>query len=323
MKLLGSLASGQPSDSVSYTTPPKYRGFSFIGHVGEQADVWVRSDDGDAVAWVVDNSFNRLAQNDDADSTSLDAHITLKLPANSPETSQKYYIIFTEYSGNAAHFTVEVVVTGSTSGNVFTPVDCRVNSGLPPLAGRWKDDINANELDVTINVLARDSFDQGRLIAKYATPGKACRNPDHQGNRVPFPIDFEGTVSSGGAITGSIYWCNTQTMSGDTFTTGIGRGDISLKESDDGKKLRGSFKGANGTESITFTRLSMPVLPSLRRQAIAQLSAETKIYAEPSIASAVKQTAQAGAKFVIAEITLDTNGGPAWYRVDNGGASAR
>jgi hypothetical protein len=71
---------------------------------------------------------------------------------------------------------------------------------------------------------------------------------------VSFQTDFEGEYSDR-TITGVIYWCSTRAVAGRSFTTGIGSGSVSLEASADGMTLSGHFVGANGTESISFTRV--------------------------------------------------------------------
>jgi hypothetical protein len=106
MTIVGSLDYGQTSSSTRYTRTPRYRAFKFAGNEGDQVDVWVRSQDGgDAVAWVLDNGFHVLASNDDADDTTLDAHVSVTLPANASAT---HYIVFRDYWTSTADFSVEL-----------------------------------------------------------------------------------------------------------------------------------------------------------------------------------------------------------------------
>ena len=105
MKTLGTLTYGQTSASKLYTKSPKYRAYRFDGAVGDKVDVWVRSNDGDAVAWLVDKSFHVIASNDDADGTTFDSHLVATLPASSSTT---HWIIYREYAKANAHFTVEL-----------------------------------------------------------------------------------------------------------------------------------------------------------------------------------------------------------------------
>ncbi|HTJ43245.1 MAG TPA: hypothetical protein VL463_14165 [Kofleriaceae bacterium] len=105
MKIVGSLDYGQTSDRVTYSKTPRYRTFKFGGSEGDQIDVWVRSEDGDALAWVLDNHWHILGKNDDADGTTLDAHIKVTLEKSDSIT---HYIVFRDYDWKKSHFTVEL-----------------------------------------------------------------------------------------------------------------------------------------------------------------------------------------------------------------------
>jgi hypothetical protein len=105
MKLLGQLAYGKVSDDVTYSKSPKYRAFKFFGKEGDKVDLWVRSGDGDAVAWLLDGHFHVVATNDDAAPDTFDAHIETTLPASSLKT---HYIVFREYGYAKATFSVQL-----------------------------------------------------------------------------------------------------------------------------------------------------------------------------------------------------------------------
>jgi hypothetical protein len=107
IELVGSLDYGQTSDPVAYSNPPRYRAFKFGGQKGDQVDIRVRSQDGDAVAWLLDNNYNILARNDDADGT-LDSHITATLPGNSDPSIITYLIVFRDAWLLDATFTVQL-----------------------------------------------------------------------------------------------------------------------------------------------------------------------------------------------------------------------
>jgi len=126
MKLLGSLDYGQTSDEVQYKNPPRFRAFKFGGHAGDQVDVWVRStNNGDAVAWLLDDSYKVITHNDDAPEGGLDAHMTATLPANSDPSIITYYIVFRDYDLHNKKFTVEL--QGKPTTDFFscqTDADC-------------------------------------------------------------------------------------------------------------------------------------------------------------------------------------------------------
>src|SRR5882757_6425552 len=83
LKLVGSLSYGETSQPVKYTSSPKFRAFKLGGQKGDQVEIDVKSKSGDAVAWLVDNSYKVVATNDDAGPTTLDSHISATLPGNS------------------------------------------------------------------------------------------------------------------------------------------------------------------------------------------------------------------------------------------------
>lgn len=118
MKIAGSLGYGQ-TQAVTYSKSPRYRAVKFAGNAGDQVDVWVRSADGDAVAWVLDNGFHVLASNDDADDSTLDARLTLTLPANASAT---HYVVFRDYTLAPSHFTV--ALAGAAATTCHLDADC-------------------------------------------------------------------------------------------------------------------------------------------------------------------------------------------------------
>jgi len=105
MKIVGSLDYGQTSDPVRYNRHPRFRAFKFAGDAGDQVDVWVRSADGDPIAWVLDDSFRVIGSNDDADGSTFDSHIQLTLPEH---PSRTHYIVFRDYWLHPGMFTVEL-----------------------------------------------------------------------------------------------------------------------------------------------------------------------------------------------------------------------
>lgn len=107
MKLLGTIDYGQTTAAIKYTKSPRYRAYKFNGYEGDRIDVWVRSAKGDAVAWILDGSFNVLASNDDADDNTLDAHMFFTLPASEKVT---HYLVYRDYSLSTATFSVDLAI---------------------------------------------------------------------------------------------------------------------------------------------------------------------------------------------------------------------
>jgi hypothetical protein len=104
MKIVGSLAVGQTSATVRYSKSPIYRGFTLAAKGPALLDFWVRSKQGDSVAWLLDSKYKILAVNDDADDTTYDSHIRYELPGG----GASYYIVFRDYSYESHNFAVEV-----------------------------------------------------------------------------------------------------------------------------------------------------------------------------------------------------------------------
>lgn len=108
MKILGTVDYGHTTSSLKYTSAPRYRAYKFDGFEGDRVDVWVRSSNGgDAVAWVLDGSFNVLGSNDDATDSTLDSHIVMTL---GPSTKTTHYVVYRDYSLSSAKFAVNLAV---------------------------------------------------------------------------------------------------------------------------------------------------------------------------------------------------------------------
>jgi hypothetical protein len=108
VRLLGSIEPGQ-TKVASYANPPRYRAYKFGGQKGDVVTVDVKSPNGDALAWVLDDSGKTLAFNDDANG-SLDAQIKLTLPGNANPDIITYYVVFREYRHHRATFRVSLAV---------------------------------------------------------------------------------------------------------------------------------------------------------------------------------------------------------------------
>ena len=111
MSVVGTLLHGETSGLVGYIHPPRYRAFQFAAAEHDRFDIWVASEDGDAVAWVLDTNFHALGWNDDAHKGTTDAHIALTIPSNQPV----FYIVFREYNLAFSHFRVQLKWRGHDS----------------------------------------------------------------------------------------------------------------------------------------------------------------------------------------------------------------
>jgi hypothetical protein len=162
MKIMGSLDFGQTSAIVSYTKSPRYRAFKLAANTGDTIDAWVRSTHGDAVAWLLDDSFGVIASNDDADTTTTDAHLVATMPASASAT---HYIVFRDYGLESHQFTVELA-GGSQFGACATDADCVA----VPLGGCCPDGTLA-----AVNATEVDAYAASRACAR---PPTTC--PAHQ-----------------------------------------------------------------------------------------------------------------------------------------------
>lgn len=143
-KMVGSLDYGQKA-TADYTRKPRYRAFKFGGQKGDQVDIWVRSQDGDAVAWLVDNAWHVIAMNDDA-GDSTDAHLTATLPGNQEPDIVTYMIVFRDYYLDKASFTVSLDGTHDyTSCKV--DADCVAISQGGCCPNGWNVAVNQSSVD--------------------------------------------------------------------------------------------------------------------------------------------------------------------------------
>ncbi len=108
--IVGSLQTGQTSNPIAYTSTPRYRALSFIALKGDRLDVWVRSTNGDAFAFLTTSDFKTIATNDDADASTHDAH--LSAVATQAGT---HYVVFRERDLEPASFRVTLTKNGSAT----------------------------------------------------------------------------------------------------------------------------------------------------------------------------------------------------------------
>jgi hypothetical protein len=109
---LGPIANGETKTSL-YSDPPKYRAFGFQAKGGNQISIDVTSIDGDAMAWLTDDTYaTEYAFNDDAYPGTLDSHIDYTVADGDPK--QDYRIVFRDYDRNDATFNVTLNITGSS-----------------------------------------------------------------------------------------------------------------------------------------------------------------------------------------------------------------
>jgi hypothetical protein len=134
LRLVGSLDYGQTSAPVHYARP-RYTAFKFAGQSGDDVDVWVRSPNGDPVAWVLDDGFKVVAMNDDASTTDTSSHIKVKLPANASAT---HYVVVRDYWRAPMSFTVELQGGADFVSGCNVDADCvKVSKVCCSELGQW------------------------------------------------------------------------------------------------------------------------------------------------------------------------------------------
>ncbi len=113
-ELVGDIAYGQ-TVKVAYTETPVYRALKLVGRQGDHVDLWVRSSTGgDARLWLVRESGKTFAQNDNADPSTLDAHLTVELPR-----TETYWVVIRDRE--AEDNTFEVTLAGGGGAGAAVP----------------------------------------------------------------------------------------------------------------------------------------------------------------------------------------------------------
>jgi hypothetical protein len=144
MRVVASLGWNQTSDAIAYSKTPKYRVVKLSARIGDHLDAWVRSTDGDAVAWLLDSSWHILVKNDDGASDTLDSHLVYDFGLGKSST---YYIAMREYSLSSATFTVEVD-GGPLLRECNVDADCaRVTTSCCGLNNQWDSVLQGDEAE--------------------------------------------------------------------------------------------------------------------------------------------------------------------------------
>jgi hypothetical protein len=102
-RYLGQIANGETKTSYYYA-PPNYRAYGFWAKGGDEITAEVKSAYGDAMGWITYSSYDVVAANDDASSSTLDSKVVYKVPAG--QASRAYRIVFRDYDLLDATFTV-------------------------------------------------------------------------------------------------------------------------------------------------------------------------------------------------------------------------
>lgn len=98
------------SVNASHSGTPKYRAYSFTVQQGDKLDIWVRSTNADARAWLLDDTFKTIKWNNDANGNEAedDGATTDSNIKHTVTRAGKYYVAFRGAIGVAATFSVQV-----------------------------------------------------------------------------------------------------------------------------------------------------------------------------------------------------------------------
>jgi hypothetical protein len=100
VQVMGELETGQTRE-LRYANPPRFRVLTYQALQGDTLDVWVRSQGGDAVAWLLDAQGEIAAFNDDANDATTDAHVVTGALATGT-----YYLVVRDYQLAATTFAI-------------------------------------------------------------------------------------------------------------------------------------------------------------------------------------------------------------------------
>lgn len=106
-RYLGQIANGETKTNYYYN-PPRYRAFGFYAKGGDEITADVKSLEGDGMGWITTSSYDVVAGNDDASSSTLDAKVVYKVPAGT--ASRAYRIVFRDYDLLDAKFSVKLSI---------------------------------------------------------------------------------------------------------------------------------------------------------------------------------------------------------------------
>ncbi|HZS42166.1 MAG TPA: hypothetical protein VFF06_35295 [Polyangia bacterium] len=164
IQVVGPLDFGQTSAPVAYHNPPQYRAFTVAAQPGDTVDAWVRSPNGNATAWIMDGSFKRLAENDDADATTKDSHVSATVPTGGAAVS--WFVVFRDKMSADATFTVtlapKVIVPPPDFFSCAADADCTAI----PLGGCCK-----NGKMIAVNAQQVDAYNKANACAQ---PNPIC-----------------------------------------------------------------------------------------------------------------------------------------------------
>jgi len=99
LKVLGALNLGD-SKTTSYTQTPIYRGWTVAAANDGYVHIQVSSTQGDAMVWLLDDHFNIMGLNDDANRNTTDSELGFIVAAGN------YYVVIRDYNYESHKFTV-------------------------------------------------------------------------------------------------------------------------------------------------------------------------------------------------------------------------
>jgi hypothetical protein len=110
-EVLGAISYGSVKDGVGYIGG--HLAYRFDGRENDVVDAYAQSDNGHALAWIVDSSFGVVGYMQDPSVPTYRAHVQTPLP-----WSGTYYLVFREASSQPATFqvTLEGVAAPVTAG---------------------------------------------------------------------------------------------------------------------------------------------------------------------------------------------------------------
>jgi deoxyribonuclease-1 len=161
-RILGPIAPGESRGPVRYEHAPtqRYLGYEVQAQAGDPIDLWVRSPDGDAVAWVLEEDWAIRLKSKNVSSTDTSAHLV-----GTFRRSGRHYIVFREYDLEDADFTVALAGGDDPYGDLEGE----------PLRARLHDDVTRPHHPVTYDhardfVYAMDgleTIETGELESQY------------------------------------------------------------------------------------------------------------------------------------------------------------
>jgi hypothetical protein len=135
-EVVGQIAYTETVRGIAGPPAGAYRALRFEGTIGDEIDAWVRSQNGDARAWLLDASFKTLVENDDGNALDDGPPIPDARLRYTLRKTGTYYIAFREKYGQPASFDVSLARVASSNGDPRFPawLEGHLEYGTPPAA---------------------------------------------------------------------------------------------------------------------------------------------------------------------------------------------